>query len=279
MNFSADFLNYKPIFTDNELHFLKDLSKEYTFDQFISDHRSFEERSIDYAFVSSKIEGNQYSKKGASLLLKYGFTENGKTMQDAMMLVNLRDTFINVTLSTDDDINTVLTKRYLCSIHSEVSDKLLETRDRGQVRQKRVTIAGSDYIPLDSSFLLEAELIRLLTTASAIKEPFEQAVYIHCNIAYLQYFSDCNKRVARLMQTAVMAANSITPIFLQESAIQSYLISILNYYETGDYTMYKKLFLSEYEHTIKQLLGKAPEQIEAQRRALEEIKKINKLVQ
>lgn len=279
MNFSAAFLNYKPIFTVDEQHFLHGLSKEYSFKKFISDHRSFEERSIHYAFVSSKIEGNQYSKKGASLLLKYGFTENGKNMRDAMMLVNLRDSFLNVILSANHNVNTVLTKQYVCSIHSEVSDKLLNIRDRGQVRQKRVTIAGSDYIPLDSSFLLAAELIRLLTTASAIKEPFEQAVYVHCNIAYLQYFSDCNKRVARLMETAVMAANSITPIFLQEGAIQSYLISILNYYETGDYTMYKNLFLSEYEHTIKQLLGKAPEQIEAQRRALEEIKKINKLVQ
>ena len=36
------------------------------------------------------------------------------------------------------------------------------------------------------------------------------------------------------METAVMASNSITSVFLQEGAIQSYLISILNYYETGD---------------------------------------------
>ena len=77
------------------------------------------------------------------------------------------------------------------------------------------------------SFLLEAELIRLLSAASAIKEPFEQTVYVHCNFAYLHYFSDCNKRVARLMETAVMASNSNTPV---EGAIQSYLISILNYY-------------------------------------------------
>ena len=102
-----------------------------------------------------------------------------------MLLVNLRDSFLNVILSAEHDINTVLTKQYVCSIHSEVSDKLLDIRDRGQVRQKRVTIAGLDHIPLDSSFLLEAELIRLLTAASAIKEPFDQTVYIHCNIAYL----------------------------------------------------------------------------------------------
>ena len=97
----------------------------------ITDHQTFEERSIDYAFVSSKIEGNQYSKKGASLLLKYGFTEYGKTMQDAMMLVNLRDTFVDITLAADETLENVLSKRYLCTVHSEVSDKLLASADRG----------------------------------------------------------------------------------------------------------------------------------------------------
>ena len=58
MIISAAFLNYKPIFTVDEQHFLHGLSKEYAFKRFISDHRSFEERSIYYTFVSSKIEGN-----------------------------------------------------------------------------------------------------------------------------------------------------------------------------------------------------------------------------
>lgn len=272
MEFSPEYLDYHPIFSDEEIRYMSALSNEYSYDQFISDHQTFEERSIDYAFVSSKIEGNQYSKKGASLLLKYGFTENGKTMQDAMMLVNLRDTFVDVTLAADETIENVLSKRYVCTVHSEVSDKLLQACDRGQVRRRHVTISGSDYIPLDSPYLLDEQLTRLLAVALSIENPFEQAVYVHCNLAYLQYFKDCNKRVARLMQTAVMAANKRIPIFLQESAIQDYLKAVLAYYETGNYQDYKKLFVQEYEHTIKQLLGSAPEQIEAQERALEKIR-------
>ena len=53
--------------------------------------------------------------------------------------------------------------------------------------------------------------------------------------------------------------------------MQGYLISLLNYYETGDFKQYKELFLTEYEHTIKQLQGVAPEQLEAQSKALEKI--------
>lgn len=272
MTFSPEYLDYRPIFTLQECRYLASLSKEYGFVELISDRQTFEERSINYAFVSGKIEGNRYSRKGASLLLKYGFTEAGQTLQDAMMLINLRDTFVDVTLATDVTIENVLSKRYVCTIHSEVSDKLLEPSDRGQVRHRHVTISGSNYIPLDDPYLLDEELARLLAEALSIKNPFEQAVYIHCNLAYLQYFKDCNKRVARLMQTAVMAANKVTPVFLQEKSVQDYLKSMLTYYETGDYQEYKELFVREYEHTIKQLQGKAPEQIEAQERALEKIR-------
>ena len=216
MEFSPEYFDYRPIFSSEEKQYLRALSKQYSFEQFVSDHQTFEERSIDYAFVSSKIEGNQYSKKGATLLLKYGFTENGKTMQDAKMLVNLRDAFIDVTLSSDEKIESVLTKHYVCTIHSEVSDKLLQSHDRGQVRRNHVTISGSDYVPLDNPYLLEEQLQGLLATALTINDPFEQAVFVHCNLAYLQYFKDCNKRTARLVQTAIMAANKVTPIFYKK---------------------------------------------------------------
>ena len=53
--------------------------------------------------------------------------------------------------------------------------------------------------------------------------------------------------------------------------MQGYLISLLNYYESGDFKQYKELFLTEYEHTIKQLQGVAPEQLEAQSKALKKI--------
>lgn len=271
MEFSPEYFDYRPIFSSEEKQYLRALSKQYSLEQFVSDHQTFEERSIYYAFVSSKIEGNQYSKKGATLLLKYGFTENGKTMQDAMMLINLRDAFVDVTLSSDEKIESVLTKHYVCTIHSKVSDKILQSHDRGQVRRNYVTISGSDYVPLDNPYLLEEQLQRLLDVALTINDPFEQAVFAHSNLAYLQYFKDCNKRTARLVQTAIMAAHKVTPIFLREGAVQGYLISLLNYYETGDFKQYKELFLTEYEHTIKQLQGVAPEQLEAQSKALKKI--------
>lgn len=272
MEYNTDFLNFTEIFDPSETKDLFSLAGEYPFDDFIADHRRFEERSIDYAYVSSKIEGNQYSKKGASLLLQYGFTEAGKTFQDAAMLVNIRDAFVNVTLNPDENIGNVLSKHYVRSIHSQVADKLIRPSARGQVRLRPVTISGSEYIPLATPYALEDELEKILTIAKSISNPFAQAVYVHCNLAYLQYFEDGNKRVSRLMQTAVLSAHKITPIFLQESSVQAYLLAVLSYYETGDYAQYKKLFIQEYEHTIRQLQGRTPEQLMAEEQALAKIK-------
>ncbi len=264
MFYDADYLRCRRIFTDEQLLHLQRLSEACPFESFIKDHRTFEERSIDYAFVSSKIEGNQYSRKGASLLLKYGFTENGKTYEDATMLVNLRDTFVHVTLPPEEPVDHVLTRRFVRTVHSAVSEKLVDDRERGQVRNRAVTITGADYIPLDNAMDLESEMTVLLERALQIPNPFEAAVYVHCNLAYLQYFIDGNKRVARLMQTAVLAAHKITPLFLREDSIQAYLLAVLEYYQSGSFRAYADLFCREYEHTILALLGKAPEQLEAQ---------------
>ena len=59
-------------FTVEELKALHVLSSEYDLSDLFERPRIFEERSIDYAYVSSKIEGSAYSKAGVSTLLKYG---------------------------------------------------------------------------------------------------------------------------------------------------------------------------------------------------------------
>ncbi|MBR5675126.1 MAG: Fic family protein, partial [Neisseriaceae bacterium] len=51
----------------------------------------------------------------------------------------------------------------------------------------------------------------MLQTAAQYENAFEQAIFLHCNTAYLQYFRDGNKRTARLLQTAAMVKNGVLP--------------------------------------------------------------------
>ena len=74
------------------------------------------------------------------------------------------------------------------------------------------------------------------------------------------------------MQTAVMAAYWVTPVFFQEQSVQNYWLAMFEYHEMGSCGGCKALFIREYEHTIKELQGLNQEQLEAQERVLEKIR-------
>ncbi len=252
-------LDPTPFFTDAERGKLLKLSKEYPLQELLENPRVFEDRSVDYAYVSSKIEGNTYSKVGVSSLLKYGWTEGGKPLSDALMVCDLNRAFLHV-MSNSQEID-VLTEDFVKDLHAMTTEHQLQKRFQGAVRQDKVRIGGSHYEPLESPVQLNSELKFLMETARSITDPFEQAVYVHCNLAYLQYFSDGNKRTSRLMQTAVMVHHQLVPIFIEESEIENYLRAVIGYYEHGDRRTYAELFVRAYQRTIDSLLGRTEEQL------------------
>lgn len=248
-------------FTVEELKALHVLSSEYDLSDLFERPRIFEERSIDYAYVSSKIEGSAYSKAGVSTLLKYGWTEGGKPLSDALMILDLNSTLIYVMNKAKD--KNVCTKEFVKDIHAMTTSHQLTDAAKGLVRKDAVEITGSEYRPLESPVQLNAEFDYLIDVLNGIEDPFEQAAYVHCNLAYLKYFADGNKRTSRLMQTAVLVHNDIVPLFMNVDEISNYLKAAINYYEIGDRRSYAELFIRSYRHTIDSLLGRAPEQLQA----------------
>lgn len=264
-----------PFFTEKERAKLHLLASEYSLNELMDNPRVFEDRSIDYAYVSSKIEGSTYSKVGVSSLLKYGWTEGGKPLSDALMVCDLNRAFLFVmnNAQTED----ILTETFIKDLHSITTEHQLSKRFLGSVRQDKVRIGGSNYEPLESAVQLNAEFQYLVETAQSIEDPFEQAVYVHCNLSYLQYFTDGNKRTSRLMQTAVMVHHGLTPIFIEEHEIDNYLKAIIAYYEDGDRRSYAELFVRAYQRTIDNLLGRTEEQLQRIKEDEERIKQAQSL--
>lgn len=264
-----------PFFTTEEKKKLHQLANEYLLQELCDNPRVFEDRSIDYAYVSSKIEGSTYSKVGVSSLLKYGWTEGGKPLSDALMVCDLNRAFLFVMSNAQTE--DVLTERFIKDLHSMTTENQLSKRFLGAVRQDKVRIGGSSYEPLESATQLNAEFKYMIETARLIEDPFEQAVYIHCNLAYLQYFTDGNKRTSRLMQTAVMVHHGLTPVFIEEHEIDNYLKAIIAYYEIGDRRSYAELFVRTYQRTIDSLLGRTEEQLQRIREDEERIRQARSL--
>ncbi|HHS1389376.1 TPA: Fic family protein, partial [Neisseria meningitidis] len=138
----------------------------------------------------------------------------------------------------------------LKTTHSLISENLLEKGSGGVVRRDSVTISGTDYTPLSNPQSLDTELKWLLQEAPKIENPFDRAVYLHNNLAYLQYFKDCNKRTARNCMTLSLMRSGFFPCVFSPDSYPAYAEAVVAYYETGDYGLFKKYFISAYENTV-----------------------------
>lgn len=242
MNYNPDFLSYTPIFTQNELEILESINSNLSLETFLKNKNLVEKFGFDFIYTSAKIEGNTYSKADALTLLEYGKTSGGKSYSDAKMLLNLNRAFKYI-LNDDCYIN----KHKIRTIHQILADDLVDDEDIGAVRKKGVLIKGSDYIPLSDSITLESELDRMLSIYKTIQNPYDKALYIHNNLAYLQYFADVNKRTARTILNLSLKCDNKMLLIPQEELISVYIEGVLEYYENGSSDKSKEFFVSCYE--------------------------------
>jgi Fic family protein len=252
MQYNPSYVGYRSILSNVDKARFHGLTARYPLARFTSDTRNYEATVVDFVYTSARIEGNAYDRIEVDKLLRMGVTTGGKRFSDAIMLVNLYEGFgkvMGVEPNTEFDLD------YLCDLHKGLMKDLLPTHEQGIARTSAVQIGNSSYSPIDDPARLRGEMKFILSEAKKYPDPFEQAIYLHCNLAYLQYFRDGNKRTARLMQTASLVRGSILPLFFNETLIDIYQRSTLHYYETGEYGPYVAFFKENYELAVSHLTG------------------------
>ncbi len=242
MSYNPDILNYKPILKLDEIEILEDINSQISLKKFLSNKNLVEKFGFDFIYTSAKIEGNTYSKADAITLLDYGRTAGGKSFSDAKMLINLNKAFKFI-LHGDCEIN----KLKLRQIHTILADELIDDIDLGSVRKRGVLIKGSNYTPLADFITLESELDRLISIYKTIQNPFDKALYLHNNLAYLQYFIDVNKRTARVVLNLSLKCDDKMILIPDEEKIELYIDGILDYYESGNSQKSKEFFIISYQ--------------------------------
>ena len=247
--YNPSFLESKSIFTPKELEILDNLQIKMPLDYFLQSKTLNAKLGFDFIYSSAQIEGNTYTKAETLSLLEMGITAGGKKYSDALMILNLRSAFEKIMC---DDIE--ITRSNLHDIHSIVARNLVQENNLGTMRKTCIDgISGCDYLPLESGERLYSEMGYLLDTYKTISNPFEKAIYLHNNLAYLQYFEDCNKRTARLMQFASLKNGGIMPLVITQGSKElyaQYREALVHYYEVGDYTPSKDFFIQNYEKMI-----------------------------
>ncbi len=250
MNYNFDQIEYVPIFSDDEIALLDKINQAIPLDAFLQNKNFIEKFGFDFVYTSAKIEGNTYTKAEALTLIEYGKTAGGKNFSDAKMLLNLQKAFMFL-LQDDCTIN----KFKIRTIHQILADELIDDKEIGIVRNRGVLIKGSDYIPLHDPITIEGEMDRVLNIYHTIQNPYDKALYLHNNLAYLQYFSDVNKRTARTMLSLSLLCDKKLPLIPQEEFIVLYIDGILEYYENGTSTKLKEFFIKNYKKIYHMIGG------------------------
>ena len=250
MIYNPDHLEHKPLFTQEERITLEDINRKISLESFLKNKNLVEKFGFDFVYTSAKIEGNTYSKADALTLIDYGKTAGGKDYSDAKMLINLNKAFQFI---LNDDC--IINKYKIRQIHTILASELVDDADLGSVRKKGVLIKGSDYTPLHDPITLESELERVLSIYKTINNPFEKALYLHNNLAYLQYFTDVNKRTARTMLNLSLKCDNQMIFIPDEENTGLYIEGILEYYEQGKTQKMKEFFLLSYQKVANQIKG------------------------
>lgn len=239
------------LLTDEENAHLQDLHalfRGHVAEMSENEYRKEMERlGIDLSWKSSQIEGNTYSLLETELLLRESKTANGKTKEEAVMLLNHKDA-LRFVLDNPDYLRT-LSVSHIEDIHQLLTKEL--SVDRG-IRRRRVGITGTNYHPLDNEFQIREALHDSCVLINRKGNVFEKALLALVLLSYIQPFSDGNKRTARIVSNAILIANGYCPLSFRTVDSIDYKKAMLIFYEQNNLYAFKRIFIDQFEFAVKE---------------------------
>jgi fido (protein-threonine AMPylation protein) len=210
----------------------------------------FDRLLIDLSWASSRLEGNTYSRLDTQNLIQFGQEAEGKDGQQAQMILNHKRA---IEFLVDDAEVAGFDRRTLTTIHSALSENLLDDPgDEGGIRKRPVRISGTPYVPIAIPQVIEDALDRLLASASAIPDPFEQAFFAMVHIPYLQPFTDVNKRTSRLAANIPLIRANLCPLSFVDVPELAYVEGTLAVYEQNRVELLRDVFEWAYARSCAQ---------------------------
>lgn len=208
--------------------------------------REMERFTIELSWKSSQIEGNTYSLLETEELIKNKKEAKGHDKNEATMILNHKSAF-----------DTILEKREsfreisvadIRTIHSEL---VKELGIKSGIRESGVGITGTKYLPLDNKWQIEEALNKLIVQTKKIKSVPEKALIFLAVIAYLQPFTDGNKRTSRMISNAILLANGYYPLSYRSVDEVEYKKALILFYEQNNLYHLKRIFLEQQRFAIE----------------------------
>ncbi len=257
--------NYRPnsttYLTDTQRRKLHDIGKTTVPNEPAGTHAQqiLSRLLIDLSWNSSRLEGNTYSLLDTQRLILAGEEADEKAPLEAQMILNHKAA-IEFLVQSAPDIG--FNRFTILNLHALLAENLLpDPAAAGRIRSIPVSIGQSTFMPLEIPQLLEEYLDQILATATAITDPFEQAIFVMVQLPYLQPFEDVNKRVSRLAANIPLIRHNLAPLSFVDVPDHTYTRGIMGVYELNRIELLRDVFLWAYERSaaryaaIRQTLG------------------------
>lgn len=239
------------LFSDKEqahLDALQDEFRQHVNELTDNEYRKEMERlGIDLSWKSSQIEGNTYTLLETERLLRESKTAEGKSKEEAVMLLNHKDA-LSFVLDNPDYLQE-LTVSHIEDIHQLLTKDL--SIDKG-LRRHRVGITGTNYHPLDNEFQIREAMREACELINSKSNIFEKALLTLLLLSYIQPFSDGNKRTARITSNAILIANDYCPLSFRSVDSIDYKKAMLIFYEQNSLYAFKQIFMEQFEFAVKE---------------------------
>lgn len=207
--------------------------------------RELERFTIELSWKSSQIEGNTYSLLETEELIKNKKEAKGHDKSEAVMILNHKNTF-DLFLKKSDSFKNI-SMLDIRTIHSELTKDLEITSG---IRDSGVGITGTKYLPLDNKWQIEEALAQLVAHTKKVELIPEKALIYLAMIAYLQPFTDGNKRTSRMVSNAVLLANGYFPLSYRSVDEVEYKKALILFYEQNNLFHLKRIFMEQQRFAI-----------------------------
>lgn len=214
---------------------------------------------VDLSWNSSRLEGNTYTLLETELLLEHGEAAEGRNAMETQMILNHKAA---IELLVDQAGEVGFNRHTILNLHALLSDNLLpDPQACGRLRNISVGIGGSVYHPLEIPQLIDECFRQILSVASDIENPFEQAFFVMVHLPYLQPFQDVNKRVSRLAANIPLIRGNLCPFSFLDVPNRAYIDGTVAIYELNRIELLRDVFVWAYQRScarysaIRQSLG------------------------
>lgn len=239
------------LFTDEEMQQLDALQMQFQKNMSglppTTYRKEMERLGVDLSWKSSQIEGNTYSLLETERLLRESKTADGKTQEEAVMLLNHKYT-LRFLLDNKDYLQELSVRRI-----EDIQSMLVEGLETEKgLRHRRVGITGTNYRPLDNEFQIREAIEDTCTIINQRQNVFEKALLALLLISYIQPFTDGNKRTARLVSNGILLANDYCPLSFRTVDSIDYKKAMLIFYEQNNIVPFKEIFISQYKFAVEE---------------------------